>query len=1178
MPSPSGKQFVHLHTHTEYSMLDGAARIDDLLKRCLELGQPALATTDHGFMFGAHAFWSKAVEAGVKPIIGLEAYLTPGLARGDRRRVAWGAPEQKDDDVSAGGAYTHLTLLAKDTPGMHNLFRLASLASLEGQFYKPRMDRELLERYAKGLIATTGCPSGEVQTRLRLGQWDEALEAAGDFQDIFGRENYYVELMDHGLAIERRVFADLLRLAEAIGAPLVATNDLHYTAAEDAAAHSALLCVQSGKTIDDPTRFKFDGDGYYLKSAEEMRELWRELPEACDNTLAIAERCDVAFHSELGRYMPKFPVPAGEDEVSWFIKEVQRGLLQRYPGGVPAKVAEQAAFEEDVIVDKGYAGYYLVVADFVNWAKGQGIRVGPGRGSGAGSIAAYAMGITELDPLRFGLLFERFLNPERESLPDFDIDFDERRRGDVIKYVSGKYGSDHVAQIVTYSTIKAKAALKDSARVLGYPFAVGERLTKAFPSDVQGKGVTLAQVYDPGHERHREGEEFRSLVAADPESAKVVATARELEGLTRQWGVHPAGVIMSSAPLLDVIPIMRKEQDGSIITQFAYPACEDLGLVKMDFLGLRNLTILEDALANIVVNGKPAVVLENLELEDKATYELLASGETLGVFQLDGAGMQTLLRRLRPDNFEHISAAQALYRPGPMGADSHINYALRKNGLQPITPIHPELAEPLKDLLEPTYGLIVYQEQVMEIARRVAGYSLGRADYLRGAMGKKKLAILEREYGPFSEGMAANGFSEAAIKTLWDTLLPFASYAFNKSHSVAYALVSYWTAYLKCHYPTEFMAALLTSVGDDKDKLAVYLGECRRMGIRVAPPDVNSSVAAFTPDGLDIRFGLTAVRNVGEGVVDGIVQARKTKGAYTSFGDFLAKAPIAACNKRVIESLIKAGAFDSFGTPRRALMAVHEEAVDSVLGVKRNEAVGQFDLFGGAPEEIGTVMVEIPDVPEWPKPVKLAFEREMLGLYVSDHPLSGLEKGLAEASSDTTADLADLERHKDGDQVRLAGLLTGLTRKTTKAGALWAQATLEDLHGSIDVKFFSKTYARFAERLAEDMLVSLTGRLSRRDETPSLFVSDLAVLKLKAADGSVSPLEITLPAHRATEAIVSKLDSVLRSHPGPADVYLRLTKPTGAATVVRLNHGIKVAKTDPLYADLKAALGAQCVA
>jgi DNA polymerase-3 subunit alpha len=876
--------------------------------------------------------------------------------------------------------------------------------------------------------------------------------------------------------------------------------------------------------------------------------------------------------------MPRFDVPAGEDEVSWFVKEVERGLLRRFPGGVPAEVAAQAAYEQDVIASKGYAGYYLVVADFIGWARSQGIRVGPGRGSGAGSMAAYAMGITDLDPLKNGLIFERFLNPERESLPDFDVDFDERRRGDVIRYVTEKYGADRVSQIVTYGTIKAKQALKDSARVLGYPFAVGERLTKATPDPVQGKDLSLRDVFDPSHERYREGEEFRNLVASDPEAERVLETARGLEGLVRQWGVHAAGVIMSSEPLIDLIPIMRREQDGATITQFAYPACEDLGLVKMDFLGLRNLTILDDALDGIVLNGRDPVVLEELPLDDKATYELLSSGETLGVFQLDGGGMQSLLKRLRPDNFEDISAVQALYRPGPMGADSHNRYADRKNGREPATPIHPELAEPLAEVLSGTYGLIVYQEQVMSIAQKLAGYTLGQADLLRRAMGKKKKAILDKEYEPFSAGMKQNGYSEEAISTLWGILVPFSDYAFNKAHSAAYGLVSYWTAYLKCHYPVEYMAALLTSVGGDKDKSAIYLAECRRMGITVLPPDVNSSAANFTPVGEDIRFGMTAVRNVGAGVVEAIVKAREEKGAYTSFLDFLSKAPISVCNKRVIESLIKAGGFDAFGAPRRALLSVAEEAIDAVMGLKRNEAAGQFDLFGEASGMGAALDTEIPDLPEWDSAVKLAFEREMLGLYVSDHPLSGMAEALAEASTHRTASLMDAEGVADGAQVSVAGLLSGLQRKTTKKGSLWALATLEDLEGSIEVKFFQKAYAQFAERLADDIVVVVSGRLSRSDNGGvSVFAQDMKRLEITADPTKSSPLEITLPAGRVNEAIASKLRAVLTAHPGAAPVHLRLTD-ANRATLVALGQGLRVAKSDPLYADLKAALGAGCVA
>src|SRR5690554_3250734 len=861
MASTGGSDFVHLHVHTEYSMLDGAARLDDLFAETARLGQKALATTDHGYLFGAFDFWKKAKQHDIKPIIGVEAYVTPGTSRHDRTRVRWGEDHQRGDDVSAGGAYTHLTMWARTTAGMHNLFRASSLASLDGQMGKwPRMDRELLSTYSEGLIASTGCPSGEVQTRLRLGQFDEALRAAAERQDIFGKEYFYVELMDHELEIERRTRQDLLRIAKAIGAPLLATNDLHYVRKEDAGSQEALLSINSGTTLTDPDRFKFDGDGYYVKSAAEMRRLWSELPEACDNTLLVAEQCEVKFRTtdDGANFMPRFEVPAGEDEQSWFVKEVESGLRRRYPAGIPADVRKQADYEAGVITELGFAGYFLVVADFIAWARSQGIRVGPGRGSAAGSMASYALGITDLDPLEHGLIFERFLNPERVSWPDVDVDFDERRRGEVIRYVTQKYGEDRVAQIVTYGTIKAKQALKDSARLLGFPYAMGEKLTKAMPPAVMGKDISLTGIFDPKDSRYAEADELRQIYSADPDAQRVVELAKGIEGLKRQWGVHAAGVIMSSEPLIDIIPIMRRPQDGAVITQFDYPKCEELGLIKMDFLGLRNLTILDDALANIVMNGKEPVDLEALTLDDPATYALLGRGDTLGVFQLDGGGMRTLLKLMRPDNFEDISAVGALYRPGPMGANSHTNYALRKNGQQPVVPIHPELAEPLEDILDTTYGLIVYQEQVMAIAQRVAGYSLGQADILRRAMGKKKKSELDKQFENFSRGMAERGYSRDAVETLWNILVPFSDYAFNKAHSAAYGVLSYWTAYLKAHYPAEYMAALLTSVGDAKDKLAMYLNECRRMGIQVLPPDVNISSGNFTADGQNIRFGLGA--------------------------------------------------------------------------------------------------------------------------------------------------------------------------------------------------------------------------------------------------------------------------------------------------------------------------------
>ena len=1167
-------KFVQLHNHSEYSMLDGAARLKDMVARSEELGMMALGVTDHGNMFGAYEFYKAARNSPVKPIIGLEAYLTPKTHRSERKRVQWG--DGTGDDVSAKGAYTHMTIWAEDTAGMHNLFRLSSMSSLEGFFYKPRADRELLNRYARGLIATTGCPSGEVQTYLRLGQYNEAIASAAEFRDIFGANNFYVELMDHGLEIENKVRDGLLRIAKDLNLPLVATNDSHYVRAEDAEDHDTLLCVSSGSNKDTPNRFKFDGNGYYLRPPEEMLALFADVPEACSNTLAIAERCNISFAEGTGTYMPQFPVPEGETETSWFMKEVRTGLDKRFRGQVPEYAVKQAEYEEEVIIGKGYAGYFLVVADFINWAKRNGIRVGPGRGSGAGSMCAYAMGITDLDPVPHGLIFERFLNPERPSMPDFDVDFDDRRRGEVIRYVTEKYGDDRVCQIVTYGTIKAKQAIKDSGRVLGMPFSLGEKITKAYTPPVQGKDVPIADVFNPEHERYGEGTEFRELYESDPDVKRVVDTARGIEGLKRQWGVHAAGVIMSSAPLMDVIPIMKREQDGQIITQFDYPSCEALGLVKMDFLGLRNLTILDDAVRNVKINRGVELDLDVLrrDMTDRAAYDLLASGETLGVFQLDGGGLRSLLKLMRPDNFEDISATIALYRPGPMGADSHTNYALRKTGRQKVEPIHPELAEPLADILDTTYGLIVYQEQIQQIAQRVAGYSLGQADLLRRAMGKKKKEVLEAEFKPFSEGMRERGFSESAINKLWEIMVPFAAYAFNKAHSAAYGVVSYWTAYLKANYPAEYMAALLESVKSDKDKTALYLGECRRMGIRVLPPDVNTSEGMFTPVGTDIRYGLAAIRNVGDNVVRGIVEARTERGPAADFNAFLDQVPLVVCNKRVIESLIKAGAFDLMGHTRRGLMECFERRVDEVIDLKRNQANGQDDLFGdfGSTEKIAAAPV--PDLPEWDKRVRLGFEREMLGLYVSDHPLQGLEHILAAQRDLSIGELRADDGPRDG-MVSIAGMITQVVRKQTKNGDLWAIATVEDLESAIEVLLFPKVYATVAASLATDTVVRIKGRIRTKDE--SLEMTGQEVTFPDVSEGPSGPLVIQLPAVRCTPAVVEQLRHVLRAHPGPTEVRVRLVSATSGAKVWKLDEGLRVAPSRPLMADLKALLGPSCV-
>ena len=721
--------FVQLHNHTHYSLLDGASKIPDLVKRVKELGMPAVGITDHGNMHGAYELWRNAVDQGIKPIIGIEAYVTPETARQDKTRVSWDTSwvpqphhERNPDDVSGGGLITHLTLWAENDEGLVNLIKASSVANLEGRVMRyPRMDKEVLQRYHKGVICSSGCPSGIIQTRLRLGQFDEALRAAGEMQDIFGKDNFYIELMDHGLEIEKRVTKDLLDIAKKLNAPLLATNDSHYVHEADRDAQDAMLCINSGSRLDDPDRFKFDGSGYYIKSAQEMRDLFKELPEACDNTLAIADRCNVIFDDhEDGAFMPRFDCPEGWDETSLFLKHVDEGLKRRYDGNPPIEVLKQADYECGVICQMQFCGYFLVVADYINWAKSHGVMVGPGRGSAAGSMVAYAMGITELDPLKHGLIFERFLNPERVSLPDIDVDFDPDGRMKVLDYVANKYGHDKVAQCVIYGTIKTKQALKDSARIMGYEFSVGERITKALPPSKNGKDASLHDIFDPTSKRYAEAREFRELYDADPDAKRITEEAKGIEGLIRQTGVHACATIMGSEPITDTSPLLERT-DGTITTTFEYHTCETLGLVKMDFLGLSNLTVIRDTLTNIRNNGKEPIDYTKIPLDDKPTYELLARGDTLGVFQLDSDGMRALLKTLKPDNFNDISALIALYRPGPMDMDSHNNYAKRKNGLQKITPIHPEVAEPLKEVLDETYGLIVYQEQVQSAARILAG-------------------------------------------------------------------------------------------------------------------------------------------------------------------------------------------------------------------------------------------------------------------------------------------------------------------------------------------------------------------------------------------------------------------------------------------------------------------------
>ena len=928
--------------------------------------------------------------------------------------------------------------------------------------------------------------------------------------------------------------------------------------------------------MDDPKRFKFDAQDFYLKTAAEMREVWRELPEACDNTLLIAERCNINF-VEGQDLLPSFPVPAGETENTWLVKEVEIGLKRRFNSDkIPKEHLERANFELAVVEQMGFPGYFLVVADLCRHAREEGIRVGPGRGSAAGALIAWALGITELDPIKHGLLFERFLNPERISMPDIDIDFDERRRSEMIRYATHKYGEERVAQIITYASIKAKAAVKDSTRVLGFPYALGEKITKAMPPGVMGKDIPLSGIFDPEHDRYGEAGEFRDLYDDDADVRAVVDTARGIEGLKRQPGVHAAGVILCKEELIDVLPVWRRDQDGAIITQFDMGACESLGLLKMDFLGLRNLTVLDDTLLNITSNRGETVVLEELGLDDPKTYELLARGDTLGVFQLDSGPIRSLLRSMNPDSFEDISAVLALYRPGPMGVNAHTDYADYKNKRKVQVPIHPDLEKPLAAILGDTYGLIVYQEQVMAIAQEVAGYTLGEADLLRRAMGKKKKEILDKEYVPFEAGMKERGFSQVAIDKLWETLVPFSDYAFNKAHSAGYGLVSYWTAYLKANYPAEYMSALLTSVKDDKDKSAVYLNECRRMGIKVLPPDVNESDVDFTAIGTDIRFGLAAVRNVGVNVVESLKVSRVAKGRFSSFGDFLAKVDVQVCNKRVIESLIKAGAFDSLGHTRRGLFAVHVESVDSVLDTKKAEAIGQFDLFGTSDDfsddSIGGIEVSI-SLDEWDKKTLLAQERDMLGLYVSDHPLFGVEHVLAMSTSMPISGVADAS---DGAVVTLGGLVSSVQLKTTKrSGDRWAIVALEDLEGVVEVMVWPNTFTKFATLLNDDAILLMKVRIDKRDdEGPRVAALEVSVPDISAAYSG--PVNVYIPETRVNAAVMDSLRQILSAHPGTTEVHLTVVQ-TDKFVSVKTDDKLRVAPSPSLFADLKALLGAACL-
>jgi len=1182
----SERSFTHLHTHTEFSMLDGAARVGELVAAAAADGQPALGITDHGNMYGVLDFYKACRDAGIVPIIGTESYMA-GESRHERP-VRRGRVDDTGGDAEGGQKlYYHLTLLAETVEGYRNLMKLSSAAYLEGYYYKPRVDWELLERHHEGLIATTGCLGGVVLQALLAGDEVEAERRAARLQDIFGRENLFVELQDHGIADQHRTNPQLIAIAKRIGAPLLATNDSHYTHRDDAVAHDALLCVQTGALLSDTNRFKFEGTEHYLKSAAEMRHLFRDAPEACDNTLLIAERADVQI--ELGKpSLPEFPVPSQftgatyEERAQAYLRHLtMEGARQRYGDPLPANVVDRLEFELNVIGDMGFPAYFLVVWDLIRFARENGIRVGPGRGSAAGCCVAYCLRIVDLDPIRYDLLFERFLNPGRKQMPDIDMDFDERYRADVMRYASDKYGSDKVAQIITFSTIKARAAVRDAARVLGKPYAVGDRIAKAMPPLIMGRDTPLRACLakTDGHEDgYASAGELRTMHETDPEAKEVIDVALGLEGLRRQDGIHAAAVVISRDPLTEYLPIQRKPdaggnaEDAPIVTQYEMHGVEELGLLKMDFLGLRNLSVIERALDLIeaATGGRPDI--DGLDLDDEATLEMLRRAESVGVFQLEGAAMRQTLRALAPTSFDDVAALVALYRPGPMAANMHRDYPELKNGRKELTYLHPDIEPILKD----TYGLMLYQESVMRVAQKFAGYSLEEADNLRKACGKKIRAMIAAEREKFIAGCVAEGYGKELGTQLFDIIEPFADYAFNKSHSYGYGLVAYQTAWLKAHYPVEYMSALLTSVKDNKDKTAVYLAECRSMGIDVLVPDVNRSVAEFAPDrsgedgGRAIVFGLAAVRNVGESLVERIVGERDARGPFADIFDFCERVDPIVLNKRTMESLVKGGAFDSLGHPRQGLCLVLEEIVDRTLERRRERELGITTLFAAFEEEQadpgwGGTKVAVPES-DFDKAQRLAFEKEMLGLYVSDHPLMGFEAALARHTDSSLSDMREEDVVVDRSPVRtVGGVVTDLRRSYTKKGDLMARFVLEDLQAAMEVFVFPKTMAEYGALIENDAILIVKGRLDTREEEPKIVCMEVSRPLLQRGE---EDLHIKLPLSVISERRIQGLKEVLSGHPGPSPVLLHV-----GDKVLRLPPEFNVDCRNGLVGELKRLLG-----
>lgn len=1123
--------FTHLHVHTEFSLLDGSSKIKEITKRAKELGMDSLAITDHGVMYGAIDFYRAALANGIKPIIGCEVYVAPG--------------SRFDKEANAGeDRYYHLILLAENNKGYANLCKIVSKGFVDGFYYKPRVDYEVLREFHEGIICLSACLAGEVQRFLARGDYQAGKEAALRYLDIFGKDNYFLELQDHGIPEQKTVNQQLLRLSDELGVDLVCTNDVHYTYADDVEAHDILLCIQTGKKKSDEDRMRYEGGQYYLKSPEEMADLFKYAPQALENTEKIAKRCNVTFEFGVTK-IPSFPVPKGY--TSWtYLKELcENGLHKRYPVFKGEKdencklsreeLEDRLNYELNTIKSMGYIEYFLIVWDFIHFAKSSGIAVGPGRGSAAGSIVSYCLEITDIEPMRYNLIFERFLNPERVSMPDIDVDFCIERRQEVIDYVGRKYGKDHVAQIVTFGTLKAKGVIRDVARVLDMPYAQADAIAKMIPNDLH---MTLDIAL-------KQSKELRDLYEGDSDVKYLIDMSKRLEGLPRHASMHAAGVVICGKPVDEYVPLSRAS-DGSITTQYIMTTLEELGLLKMDFLGLRNLTVIQNALRFIKKNRGLDIYLNKIDYSDKNVLHYIGTGNTEGIFQLESSGMKSFMKELKPESLEDIIAGISLYRPGPM--DFIPKYIEGKNNADSVTYDCPQL----ESILEPTYGCIVYQEQVMQIVRDLAGFSLGRSDLLRRAMSKKKADVMAKErkvfvYGDESEnikGCVNNGISEAIANKIYDEMTDFAQYAFNKSHAAAYAVVTYQTAYLKYYYTAEFMAAMLSSVMDMTDKVAEYVYSCRSMGIKILPPDINEGESGFSAKGDSIRYGLTAIKNVGKAVIDNIVAEREARGIYKDLEDFISRTAPLGVNKRAIENFIKAGAFDSFGATRKQMMMVYVQIVDSVNQDKKDTMQGQMSLFDIADEDQKkNYKMQMPNVGEYDNDQKLEFEKEVIGIYASGHPLSDMEEKWKRVITNMSLDFAVPEegesyKIKDKSRVTVGGIITTVTRKFTKRGEQMAFLTLEDLVGTVEIVVFPREFDKYREILMEGRKIFITGEADIQENAPGKVKAS----EIKEFVQVPSELWIAFKDKEAYIAGEQKLISLLSENKGNDRVMIALAK------------------------------------